>query len=222
MTMKRPATKMTNIQMTNDKNNRMTNIQNPNVKTEKKYFLFLSFEHLKFDIRYLTFVIRSGQSAAEYALFIAAVTAALLCMQLYLYRAYSGNVRRQSQSLSPVPFSPALSNYTKVRETAPYNMTQNKSFQGHMNGEVVRIEGAGQAMRSGGGTLANTSVGSTAVTGIQGQLRSAGISATTFPGYKDFTDKMGDLPSDFSVSGRGALVDDFSGKNMTDDKMELK
>jgi len=70
---------MTNIQMTNDKNNRMTNIQNPNVKTEKKCFLFLSFEHLTFDIRHLTFVIfKRAQVSVEYLIVLAALIIAVI------------------------------------------------------------------------------------------------------------------------------------------------
>jgi len=164
-----------------------------------------------------------GQSASEYAIFIAAVTAALIAMQIYIYRAYSGNARRQSQSLSPVPFSPTLSNYTLVREVAPYNMTQDKSFQTRVNGYSSRVDNQNQVSRAGGGAMTNTSLGASAVSGAQADLRALGIDNTMFPGYKNFTDNMGQLPSDFSTSGQGtASRDNFSGKNMTDDKMELK
>jgi hypothetical protein len=164
-----------------------------------------------------------GQAASEYVIVLAAIAAALVIMQLYLYRAYSGNVRRQSQSLSTIPFSPAYGNYTMVRENAPYNMVQNKSFQGHMAGQVFRTDSPGQASRSGGGNLENTTLSHDGVdvSGIQGNLRSLGVDNVVFPEYKNFTDNVGELPSDFSVSDRTAAVDDFSGRSMTDDKFDV-
>jgi len=125
---------MTNIQMTNDKNNRMTNIQNPNVKTEKKYFLFLSFEHLTFDIRHLTFVIRPAQSMLEYCLFIALILAALAGMQTYGKRGLAAALKSTADKMGMQQAGESGYNATQslfLQAVAPANVSGENIMAGY-------------------------------------------------------------------------------------------
>lgn len=71
-----------------------------------------------------------AQSALEYSIFVAAISAALISMQVYFSRSLQGKHKQKVDSFTVVQFSPHYSNYAAISETLPYEIESEVSPQG--------------------------------------------------------------------------------------------
>lgn len=166
-----------------------------------------------------------AQSMTEYAIFIAAVVLGILVMKGYVAKGYLGYTKKSADSLGAGQFSYKYSNYTQVRETRAFD-----TDAGFVHTSVTK----GSSNADSGVALKSVTTNNQITRTINADISvNKDLPAKSFDsakslladaGSSDFDSNLTStvnnpdaLPTGYSVTKTGNVIDDFSNKNLTDD-----